>query len=224
MPKTSFTCPKPPSAHIFHRTPWMSSSPVSLPPWSSLAPVWQHSGLVCQQKRAARRKERRWALTAPGQGPPSLPEEKTSRREEEADDDTGPQTKRDILMVGNAKLCPWDPVEIPLRKGEIPPDRCSLAGAEVLEELQHLKTAVLQLLPSAKGYTTLPLVSPTWESNWTNSFLSLLPKCCMKSMGSAGGAAVELHLKLTKASSIQGRLEGPQVTPHQHHPKTPAKP
>lgn len=38
--KPSFTCPKPPSAHIFHKTPWTSSSRGGLPPSSWLAPAW----------------------------------------------------------------------------------------------------------------------------------------------------------------------------------------
>jgi len=73
LPKTSFTCPKPPSAHIFHRTPWMSSSLVGLLPWSSLPSAWWHSGLVCQRKGAAKKREQGWVLAPPWAGAGTCP-------------------------------------------------------------------------------------------------------------------------------------------------------
>lgn len=96
----------------------------------------------------------------------SLTEEKTSRRKEEKED-PGP-AKGGILLLGKAKLCPWDAVEIPLGT-EIPLDSLiawlspgaepAWLGPRLWEMLQHPKTSSLpcaQLTAAASRNITPP--------------------------------------------------------------------
>lgn len=81
----------------------------------------------------------------------SLMEQKTLRRKEEKEHPA--PTKGGILLLGKAKLCPWDAVEMPLGTGETPLDSLiawlspgaepAWLGPRLWEMLQHPKTSSL---------------------------------------------------------------------------------